>query len=133
MASGDQMKSGQHRKTLFDQPTPEQAARTVSQVFGEITWLFSQSVKHKNLYISDLENRVMLPVMLQQFRLFYDQAKPVGVLFWAMADADTAKRIETGEVRLRPQDWKGGDKKTLVEVVAPFGGAEEMVKDWQNS
>jgi hemolysin-activating ACP:hemolysin acyltransferase len=63
--------------------------------------------------------------------LFYDQAKPIGVLFWAMADEDTAKRISAGETKLRPQDWKSGNKMTLVEVVAPFGGAEEMVKDWK--
>ena len=39
--------------------------------------------------------------MLQQFRLFYDQQKPVGVLFWAMADEETARRIEAGETRRR--------------------------------
>jgi cytolysin-activating lysine-acyltransferase len=119
--------------TIFDQPTPEGAARTVSQVFGEITWLMSQSPTYKNLFIADLEWKVMLPMMLQQFRLFYDQAKPVGVLFWAMADEDTAKRIAAGETKLRPQDWKSGDKRTLVEVIAPFGGAEEMVKDWASA
>jgi cytolysin-activating lysine-acyltransferase len=71
--------------------------------------------------------------MSNQFRLFYDQAKPVGVLFWAMADEETFKRIEAGELRLRPQDWKSGEKRALVEVVAPFGGADEMVKDWENA
>jgi hemolysin-activating ACP:hemolysin acyltransferase len=36
-------------------------------------------------------------------------------------------------MRLRPKDWKCGEKKTLVEVIAPFGGAEKMVKDWKNN
>jgi cytolysin-activating lysine-acyltransferase len=117
--------------TMFSEKTPEGAARTVSQVFGEIAWLFTQSPNHKNLYVSDLESRVMVPVILQQFRLFYDQQKPVGVLFWAMANDETAKRIEAGEKRLRPQDWKSGDKIKLVEVIAPFGGSKEMVNDWQ--
>ena len=30
---------------------------------------------------------------------------------------------------LTPQDWKSGDQLWVVEVIAPFGGAEEMVKD----
>ena len=34
-----------------------------------------------------------------------------------------------GTTRLRPQDWKSGDRLWVVEVIAPFGGAEEMVKD----
>ncbi len=28
-----------------------------------------------------------------------------------------------------PWDWKSGDKLWAVEVIAPFGGAEEMIKD----
>jgi hemolysin-activating ACP:hemolysin acyltransferase len=27
--------------------------------------------------------------------------------------------------------WKSGSKIVVVEVVAPFGGIEEMVKDWK--
>ena len=34
-----------------------------------------------------------------------------------------------GTTKLRPQDWKNGDRLWVVEVIAPFGGAEEMVKD----
>ena len=34
-----------------------------------------------------------------------------------------------GTTKLRPQDWKSGDKLWVVEVIAPFGGAEDMVKD----
>ncbi len=34
-----------------------------------------------------------------------------------------------GTSRMRPQDWKSGDRLWVVEVIAPFGGADEMVKD----
>ena len=37
--------------------------------------------------------------------------------------------LTAGTTKLRPQDWKSGDKLWVVEVIAPFGGAEEMVKD----
>lgn len=30
---------------------------------------------------------------------------------------------------MRPQDWKSGDRQWVVEVIAPFGGAQEMVKE----
>jgi cytolysin-activating lysine-acyltransferase len=30
---------------------------------------------------------------------------------------------------MRPQGWKSGDRLWMVEVIAPFGGADEMVKD----
>lgn len=37
--------------------------------------------------------------------------------------------LKAGTTKLRPQDWKSGDKLWAVEVIAPFGGPEEMIKD----
>jgi cytolysin-activating lysine-acyltransferase len=71
----------------------------------------------------------MTPVLLQQFRMFYDKDKPIGVVFWATVNEEVEERLAAGTSRLRPQDWKSGDRAWVVEVIAPFGGAEEMVKD----
>jgi len=117
------------RDTIFDQPAPAGAAKKTSEVLGEIVWLMSQSHLHKQLFVSDLEWLVMTPMMLQQFRLFYDQQKPVGVLFWASVNEEVEGRLAAGTTRMRPQDWKSGDRLWVVEAIAPFGGAEEMVKD----
>ena len=89
----------------------------------------SQSPSHKQFFISDLEWFVMTPVMLQQFRTYYATDKPVGVVLWANVSDEVAERLAEGTTKLRPQDWKSGDKLWIVEVIAPFGGAEEMVKD----
>ena len=59
----------------------------------------------------------------------YDQDKPIGVAFWATVNEEMEERLAAGTSRLRPQDWKSGDRLWVVEVIAPFGGAEEMVKD----
>lgn len=98
-------------------------------MLGEVVWLMSQSALHKQFFIADLEWLVMTPVMLQQFRLFYDQTKPIGVAFWATVNEEVEQRLAAGTTRMRPQDWKSGDRLWVVEVIAPFGGAEEMVKD----
>src|SRR5262249_4088361 len=129
--SNDDKKAGNGggAETIFTKPAPEGAGKKVSEVLGEIVWLMSQAPPHKQFFISDLEWLVMPPVLLQQFRLFYDQAKPIGVAFWATVDAEVEGRLAAGTTRLRPQDWKSGDRLWVVEVIAPFGGAEEMVKD----
>lgn len=116
-------------ESIFTKPAPEGAAKKVSEVLGEITWLMSQSSLHKQFFISDLEWFVMTPVLLQQFRLFYDKDKPIGVVFWATVNEEVEQRLKVGTSRLRPQDWKSGNSLWVVEVIAPFGGAEEMVKD----
>ena len=122
----------------FKNPVPEGAARTVSQVLGEIVWLMSQSKLHKQFFISDLEWLVMTPVILQQFRMFYDQDKPIGVVLWASVDAEVSTRLAQGGGKMRPQDGKSGNELWAVvlpdagqprQVIAPFGGAPAMLKD----
>jgi cytolysin-activating lysine-acyltransferase len=117
------------RETIFDQPAPAGAAKKTSEVLGEIVWLMSQSALHKQLFISDTEWLVMTPMLLQQFRLFYDKQKPVGVIFWASVSEEVEARLAAGTTRMRPQDWKSGDRLWVVEAIAPFGGAEQMVQD----
>ncbi len=115
--------------SAFNQPTPGPKHRTVSEVLGEIVWLFSQSPHHKTFFISDLEWLAMTPIVLQQFRIFYAPQRPIGVALWARVAPHVAERLATGNARLSPQDWKSGDELWLVDIVAPFGGKDEMLKD----
>jgi hypothetical protein len=76
----------------FTEPTPGGKGKTVATLFGEIVWLFSQSPKHKNFFVSDLEWLVMTPVLLKQFRLFYAPDRPIGVALWGEAVAGRHRR-----------------------------------------
>ena len=136
----------------FQYAAPDGSAKTMSAVLGEIVWLMSQSPIHKSFFIPRTERGQfpiamavgysakaigigncprpsIMPVILKQFRLFYDQDKPIGVVFWGMVSDEVAARLAEGTSKLRPQDWKSGDNFWVVETIAPFGGAEEMVKD----
>ena len=129
----------------FDKPAPEGSAQTVSQVLGEIVWLMSQSpmhgaVRHRRSRMArrgcDKRKSVMTPVILQQFRMFYQDAppeqggrRPIGVILWGTVSPEVDAMLTQGTNRLRPQDWKSGDKAWVVEVVAPFGGGDAMVAD----
>jgi cytolysin-activating lysine-acyltransferase len=103
----------------------------VSEVLGEIVWLISQSLIHKQMFIKDLEWFVMTSVLPQQFRPFYAKDRPVGVVLWGYVSQGVEQRLSKGVAKLRPQDWKSGDRLWVVEVISPFGGAEEMVRDLQ--
>ena len=46
----------------------------------------------------------MTPVLMQQFRLYYDQQKPIGVVLWARVSAEVEAMLSVGTTRLRPQD-----------------------------
>ncbi|WP_018995406.1 toxin-activating lysine-acyltransferase [Hirschia maritima] len=109
------------------EPAPK---KTVSQVLGEVTWLLTQSPIHKQLFIGDLEWFVMPAVLLEQFRIFNGPNHPAGVALWANVSEETEKRLMDGGYKLRPDEWKGGDRAWLIELIAPFGGQDEMMKDF---
>ncbi len=115
------------------EPSPD-GARTVSSVLGEITWLLTQSPLHKgNFFIGDLEWMVMPAILLEQFRIFYHDSdgRPVGVALWARVNEEVEQRLEAGGARMAPNDWRSGDQLWVVELIAPFGGQDEMLKDLQ--
>jgi cytolysin-activating lysine-acyltransferase len=104
--------------------------RTVSQVLGEIVWLFTQCPVHKTLFISDLEWSVMPALLFEQFRIFYGNGQPAGLVLWASVSDETDARLSADvPIRLRPDEWKSGNNLWLVEMVAPFGGQDEMLAD----
>ena len=51
------------------------------------------------------------------------------MVLWGRVSDEVEQRLTAGTSKLRPQDWTSGDRLWVVEVIAPFGGAEEMVKD----
>jgi cytolysin-activating lysine-acyltransferase len=104
----------------------EPPPKTVAQVLGEITWLMTQSPRHKALPLGDLEWLVMPAILLRQFRIFYRGEQPVGVAFWALADDIVAKRIDAGDRRLAAVEWKSGASLRVIDIIAPFGGEAEM-------
>lgn len=107
-------------------PGHEPAPKTVSQVLGEITWLMTQSPRHKLISLGDLEWLVMPAILLKQFRMFYKGEQPVGVAVWALVDDLVAKRIDAGDKRLTAVEWKSGAHMRILDVVAPFGAEAEM-------
>ena len=101
-------------------------SKTVAQVLGEITWLMTQSPRHKAIPLGDLEWLLMPALLLRQFRIFYKGEQPVGVALWALVDDLVAKRIDDGDNRLSAVEWKSGSNMRIVELVAPFGGEAEI-------
>jgi cytolysin-activating lysine-acyltransferase len=100
---------------------------TISHLFGEMAWLLSQSPLHKALQIGDLEWLVMPALIHQQFYIFRDGDKPVGVALWAKCNPVAEAKLDRGmiepENRLTLEEWRSGDAVWLVDLIAPFADA----------
>ncbi len=129
--NGAQKTKEQPEGTIFTEPTPglKEGGKTVAEMLGEVTWLMTQSQAHKNFFLSDLEWMAMTPILLKQFRVFYAKDRPIGVIFWGRVNDEVEERLKKGNARLKPQDWKSGDKLWVIDIVAPYGGQDEMLKD----
>ena len=115
---------------MADGTNPQTAPqKTVSQVLGEITWLLSQSPTHKQLFIGDLEWFAMPAILLEQFRIWNGPSSPAAVAFWAFVSEETEQRLVSGAQKLRADEWKAGENLWLMELVAPFGGQDEILAD----
>ncbi|MDE1147151.1 MAG: toxin-activating lysine-acyltransferase [Azospirillaceae bacterium] len=99
---------------------------TVSHMFGELVWLLTQSPLHRQLKVADLEWLVMPPLLAEQYRIFRDGTKPVGVVTWAYLSEEAEGRLLSGQ---RPQvaDWKSGDRCWIIDLVAPTTTAENLL------
>lgn len=110
-------------------PTPP----TVSHLLGEMTWLLTQSPLHRALQIGDLEWLVMPALLHEQFYMFRDGDKPVGLALWARCNAAAEKKLEGGmiepENRLTLEEWKSGDAIWLVDLIAPFATSENRHRE----
>ncbi|WP_380871519.1 toxin-activating lysine-acyltransferase [Sphingomonas sp. DBB INV C78] len=98
-----------------------------------MTWLLSQSPLHRALTIGDLEWLIMPALIHQQFYIFRDGEKPVGLALWAKCNAIAAAKLEGGMIepanRLTLEEWKSGDAIWLVDMIAPFASAENRHRE----
>ena len=46
-----------------------------------------------------------------------------------MLDDEAEARIINGSVKLAPNEWTRGDRFWIIDVIAPFGGIDDMMKD----
>ncbi len=103
-------------------------AKLVSATFGEIVTLLMRAPGYRHYALSDLEWLVIPPLLANQFTLAEARAReggltaPVGVALWARVSDETDARLASaldGPLRLRPDEWQGGDNLWLIEAVGP--------------
>jgi cytolysin-activating lysine-acyltransferase len=102
------------------------AGKTVASVFGEIVWLLSRSPKHRHRTLADLEWLVMPPLLLRQFKLYYAGKQPVAVELFAKVSPEVARRLDAGDEKLAPQEWRSGDITRVVHKIELTAGTRDM-------
>jgi cytolysin-activating lysine-acyltransferase len=98
---------------------------------GPVIMLYMQSSHRRFHFISDLEWLLLPPLVGGQCKLYMKKEYPVSFISWAFLSEEVEKLLLQNGGRLRPEDWKSGDRLWIIDIVAPFGGVENMLRDIQ--
>ncbi len=113
----------------------EQAQRVMSKIplLGAVSWLMMQQSATRHTLLSELEWRVMPALVLDQAKLFMRESAPIAYVSWARLSDDVAERYQQAPHHLMASDWKSGEQIWIVDLCAPFGGIQEVMKDLRES
>lgn len=112
-----------------------QAQKVMKKIplLGPVTWLMMSSAATRNTLLSELEWRVLPPLVLDQAKLYFRDASPLAYASWAMLSDDAAQRYRQAPHHLAASDWQSGSQIWLVDILAPFGGAQQILTDLRES
>lgn len=100
---------------------------------GPVVMLYMQSTHRRFHFISDIEWLLLPPLVQGQCKLYMKKEYPISFVSWAFLDEVAEKRFLQSGGKLRAEDWNSGDIVWIVDIVAPFGGIENMIKDLQSN
>lgn len=121
-ASADSVGGAAEGGVSVDIPSP-------AEVLGHVSWLMMRSEAHRHVFVSDFEWLLVPSITLKQFRIYLKEETPFAFATWARLTAEAEARLVAGHRRLSPADWNGGDRLWLIDLIAPFGGMEGILRD----
>lgn len=105
----------------------------MTRLLGQIVTLLGQSPGHRHVFVADLEWLVLPALIARQARVWRRQTEngsvPVIYASWALVDAEVEARLRQGQTRLKPTEWRSGDRAWLIDLVAPFGGSDAALTE----
>ncbi|OGT91057.1 MAG: hypothetical protein A2514_09320 [Gammaproteobacteria bacterium RIFOXYD12_FULL_61_37] len=103
------------------------------QLIGEIVGLMLGSEMYRRYFINDIGAVFLPPIHLNQFRIYRQGERPVGLVTWAWLTEETERKYVAGKYNLRPEDWNAGDLGWIIDFMAPFGHAAKIVHDLKHN
>jgi len=128
--SGDKNSSETSAKQTSGQTNPELEAAKDSlsklPILGPAVWLYARDPLKKHTFFADIDVTLLPPVILDQCRLYTKENIPYAFFTWAKVSDEVDKRLRGGEPRIAPHEWQSGEHLWMIDMVAPFGGLDEM-------
>ncbi|QCO07283.1 toxin-activating lysine-acyltransferase [Azospirillum argentinense] len=103
--------------------------RDIFHLVGASIALMSQSKFHRTWSVADIERLIVPPIQLGQCRLYRVDNRPIGLVTWAFFDVTAERAFHDGTRKIQAPDWHSGNRLWIIDFIAPFGGARNIVRD----
>ncbi len=97
-------------------------------LLGSALWLFVRDSTRRFTFVTDLDWRLLPPLVLDQCNLYSREGIPWAFVTWARVSDAIDERLRSTAPVIAPHEWKSGDKPWLIDVAAPFGNAMEVAR-----
>ncbi|MEN2865849.1 RTX-I toxin-activating lysine-acyltransferase ApxIC [Mannheimia haemolytica] len=97
-------------------------------LLGTITWLWMNSSLHKEWSCELLARNVIPAIENEQYMLLIDNGIPIAYCSWADLNLETEVKYIKDINSLTPEEWQSGDRRWIIDWVAPFGHSQLLYK-----
>lgn len=113
------------------------ASKLVAASVGDIAVVFSRSPAHKHYTLADIEWMILPAVAHGQVYVAEAMNKasgfraPIAVVTWALVSEEVDRRLSADlshRIRLRPDEWKGGDIAWIVDIAGMPAGTRHALQ-----
>lgn len=98
-------------------------------ILGPAIWLYAKDPIRKFTFIAETDFTLMPPIILDQCRLYTRTQIPFAFITWALVNDDVHTRLLSGNPKIAPHEWRGGENIWLIDIITPFGQTDETVKE----
>ncbi len=104
-----------------------------SVIIGDVVRLMLALPTHKHMNLTDIVQRIVPAISLNQFRVLHKDDMPLAYLSWAKLSDDVEKGLRNTPLSLNPMDWSSGDNLWIVDRIAPSRVAEQALDDLEQN
>jgi hemolysin-activating ACP:hemolysin acyltransferase len=90
--------------------------------------LMARSPLHSRWSVADVERLIVPPLALGQCAVLRDGPHVVGFASYALLTEEAEIGYVEGTRKIQPTDWNAGDRLWLVDVIAPYGHARQVMR-----
>lgn len=98
-----------------------------------MSWVLSKSALHRNMPLWKLEQWLLPPIVLGQYRLYRRDGRPTAFFTFGYLSAEVEARYVQSPQSLQPADWRSGDRLWVMDFVAPFGDMAQVKQDFRSN